>query len=152
MTEVKNECDIEIVASKMSKIAASCTKLWLPLSDEKMEGFWENTNEGTKASLLKWADGQPNGLRVQNHAALYIETLDFGDFVSGALECVSCKLSTMAVLTLRGVCKDSYLGKKFGQTRPKPAYSRQGLDWIVGPGYSFVVFSTNKTMETNHKP
>ena len=112
MTEVKNECDIEIVASKMSKIAASCTKLWLPLSDEKMEGFWENTNEGTKASLLKWADGQPNGLRVQNHAALYIETLDFGDFVSGALECVSCKLSTMAVLTLRGVCKDSYLGKK----------------------------------------
>ena len=28
-------------------------------------------------------------------------------------------------------------------TRPKPAYGRQGLDWIVGPGYSFVVFSTN---------
>ena len=36
-------------------------------------------------------------------------------------------------------------------TRPKPAYSRQGLDWIVGPGYSFVVFSTNKTMETHQK-
>ena len=28
-------------------------------------------------------------------------------------------------------------------TRPKPAYGQQGLDWIVGPGYSFVVFSTN---------
>ena len=37
-------------------------------------------------------------------------------------------------------------------TRPKPAYGRQGLDWIVGPGYSFVVFSTNKTMETNQNP
>ena len=37
-------------------------------------------------------------------------------------------------------------------TRPKPAYVRQGLDWIVGPGYNFVVFSTNKTMETNNKP
>ena len=37
-------------------------------------------------------------------------------------------------------------------TRPKPAYGRQGPDWIVGPGYSFVVFSTNKTMETNQKP
>ena len=24
-------------------------------------------------------------------------------------------------------------------TRPKPAYGRQGLDWIVGPEYSFVV-------------
>ena len=29
-------------------------------------------------------------------------------------------------------------------TRPKPAYGRQGLDWIVGPGCSFVVFSTKK--------
>ena len=37
-------------------------------------------------------------------------------------------------------------------TRPKPAYGRQGLDWIVGPGYSFVVFSTIKTIETNQKP
>ena len=37
-------------------------------------------------------------------------------------------------------------------TRPKPAYGRQGLDWIVGPGYSFVVFSTNKAMKTNQKP
>ena len=34
----------------------------------------------------------------------------------------------------------------FEITRPKPAYGRQGLDWIVGPGYSFedVVFSTNR--------
>ena len=38
------------------------------------------------------------------------------------------------------------------ETRPKPADGRQGLDWIVGPGYSFVVSSTNKTMETNQKP
>ena len=42
--------------------------------------------------------------------------------------------------------------QKFILTRPKPAYGRQGLDWIVGPGYSFVVFLTNKTMETNQKP
>ena len=40
----------------------------------------------------------------------------------------------------------------FQYTRPKPDYSRHGLDWIVEPGYSFVVFSTNKTMETNQKP
>ena len=32
--------------------------------------------------------------------------------------------------------------KAFTCTRPKPAYGRQGLDWIIGPGYSFVVFST----------
>ena len=34
--------------------------------------------------------------------------------------------------------------RTFENTRPKPAYGRQGLDWIVGPGYSFVVFSTNR--------
>ena len=32
-------------------------------------------------------------------------------------------------------------------TRPKPAYGRQGLDWFVGPGYSFVVFSTNREIQ-----
>ena len=46
----------------------------------------------------------------------------------------------------------SLLWQLFVLTRPKPAYGRQGLDWIVGPGYSFVVFSTNKTVETNQKP
>ena len=29
----------------------------------------------------------------------------------------------------------------FCVTRPKPAYGRQGLDWIAGPEYSFTVFS-----------
>ena len=29
-------------------------------------------------------------------------------------------------------------------TRPKPAYGRQGLEWIVRPGYSFGVFSMSR--------
>ena len=29
-------------------------------------------------------------------------------------------------------------------TKPKPAYGRQGLDWIVGPEFSFRVFSTSR--------
>ena len=48
--------------------------------------------------------------------------------------------------------KPKAMGHLFDATRPKPASGRQGLDWIVGPGYSFVVFSTNKTMETNQNP
>ena len=32
----------------------------------------------------------------------------------------------------------------FMQTRPKPAYRWQGLDWIVGPGFSFGVFSMSR--------
>ena len=34
-------------------------------------------------------------------------------------------------------------------TRPKPAYGRQGLDWIVGPEYSFRVKNEKPTW--NHK-
>ena len=30
------------------------------------------------------------------------------------------------------------------KTRPKPAYIRQGLEWIIGPGYNFGVFSTSR--------
>ena len=34
------------------------------------------------------------------------------------------------------------VGKYFINTRPKPAYGQQGLDWILGQEYSFGVFST----------
>ena len=56
------------------------------------------------------------------------------------------------VVTDADVSDEDRCGNSLLQTRPKPAYGRQGLDWIFGPGYSFVVFSTNKTMETNQKP
>ena len=36
--------------------------------------------------------------------------------------------------------------KRFILTRPKPAYGRQGLDWIVRPGYRHT-----GSMATNHK-
>ena len=34
-----------------------------------------------------------------------------------------------------------FRAQAFDITRPKPAYGRQGLDWIAGPEYSFMVFS-----------
>ena len=33
------------------------------------------------------------------------------------------------------------LSERFVKTRPEKAYGQQGLDWIVGPEYSFRVFS-----------
>ena len=43
-----------------------------------------------------------------------------------------------------GRVSEARFGQNFEFTRPKPAYGRQGLDWIFGPGYSFVVFLTNR--------
>ena len=33
---------------------------------------------------------------------------------------------------------------QINNSRPKPTYGRPGLDWIVGPGYSFGVFSMSR--------
>ena len=40
----------------------------------------------------------------------------------------------------------------FFSTRPKPAYSRRGLDWIIGPGYSFGVFSAPSVLSSVDDP
>ena len=109
MTEIKDEADLNKFASQMRKML--CPTVWLPLADEKNEGVWENTNLNLESKFLRWADGQPNGFRTQNHAALFIENLHFGDFNAEELHCAACTLYSKAVLTLRGVCKNSYLGK-----------------------------------------
>ena len=121
MAEIKDDKDIEKVSSQMRKISSTpqamspcyCPTVWLPLSDEKREEVWENANLNDEAKFLRWEDGQPNGLQTQNHAALFMENLHFGDFSAKEPHCVSCTLSANAILTLRGVCRDSYFGKIF---------------------------------------
>ena len=110
MTGVEDEKDIERLASWVGSVG-SCPVVWLPLSDERKEGFWENTNSNSEAKFLRWSSEQPNGFRTQNHAGLSLEHFHFGDFHAKATHCASCTLSTAAILTMRGVCKDSFLGE-----------------------------------------
>ena len=119
MTEAENDSDLVDIASAMRNILESCPAVWLPLSDEKKEGVWKNTNTNSESNFLKWADGQPNGLRNKNHAVLILDSLAFGDFSAEDEHCVSCTLSTKATLVLRGVCKDSFLSKKLFSTKKK---------------------------------
>ena len=112
MTEIENDLDLDAFASPMNQVLGSCPTVWLPLSDEEKEGVWENTNTKDLSKFLRWGIGQPNGLKTQNHAALDVENLLFLDYSSEIKECVSCTLKTTTILNLRGVCPDSYLGKK----------------------------------------
>ena len=112
MRGIKDASEVETFASRMRKIPGFCPTVWLPLSDEKTEGVWENTNLNSESKFLRWADGQPNGFETQNHAALVIQTLNYRDFNAEELHCATCTLNTKAMLTLRGVCKNSYFGKK----------------------------------------
>ena len=112
MTGIKDDTEMDTFASRIRKIPGSCPIVWLPLSDGKSEGVWENTNLNSESKFLRWADGQPNGLRIQNHAALVLESLHYRDFNAEELHCATCTLNTKAMLTLRGACKESYLGEK----------------------------------------
>ena len=60
------------------------------------------------------------------------------------LACEDANSKLVEVVTVAHVDAEDNVGNSLSQTRPKPAYGRQGLDWIIGPGYSFVVFSTNR--------
>ena len=114
MTGVEDDQDMEGLADQIKGVTTeSCPAIWLPLSDGKKEGVWENTNSNTAAKFLKWSDGQPNGLGGQNHAAVDMESFLFGDHHAEEKICGSCMLKTKTSLTLRGVCKDSYLGEPF---------------------------------------
>ena len=112
MTGIEDDQAMRDLASKVKDGSRSCPLLWLPLSDARKEGFWENTNTKDLSKFLQWGVGQPNGLTTQNHAALDVENLLFLDYSSETKECVSCALKTTTILNLRGVCPDSYLGKK----------------------------------------
>ena len=110
ITDVQNDEDLQRVSSWIRNASDSCPLIWLPLSDERNEGVWENTNSNSVSKYLRWSEGQPNGLRTQNHAVLDVESLHFLDFFDEDNHCAYCTLNTSATLNLRGLCKDSYLG------------------------------------------
>ena len=102
---------MKIMVANMEGISKSCRSLWLPISDEREEGVWENTHTNSPAKYLPWTVGQPDGLEGENYVALERETSAIRDVNIEELHCSSCTLKTNAVLTLRGGCKDSLLGK-----------------------------------------
>ena len=44
ITDVQNEEDLNRVSSWIRNVSDSCPLIWLPLSDKRKEGVWENTN------------------------------------------------------------------------------------------------------------
>merc|ERR1711971_823263 len=109
ITDIRNDEDLQRVSSLVRNASDLCPLIWLPLSDQRNGGIWENTNSNSVAKYLRWSEGQPNGLRTQNHAVLDVKSLHFLDFFDEDNHCAYCTLSTNATLNLRGLCKDSYL-------------------------------------------
>ena len=93
--------------------SGSCEKIWTPLTDEEEEGVFVNLENGIEADFLPWLDGQPNSGSLQNSVTIwpgggnnpYIDVSPYD------VSCSWCNLKVDLILSLRGVCKDTFMGK-----------------------------------------
>ena len=94
----------------LNKTGGLCHSLWAPFSDEKIEGTFLNTNDGTEARYLPWDDSQPNGESNENYVRIIQETSLLRDVTWDQPYCSSCLLDKSLLLRLDGLCEDSYIG------------------------------------------
>ena len=90
---------------------AKCQYIWSPFNDVENEGEYVNTNTGSVIAKLDWEPAQPNGLHLENHVAILPSIAKFRDISGSLYACTSCTIPHK-ILTLRGSCENSYLGKK----------------------------------------
>ena len=93
--------------------SGSCEKIWTPFSDEEEEGVFVNLEDGTEAQFLPWMDGQPNGGSLQHSVAIKTSggNTPYMDVSPGAAYCSWCTLGSDLILSLRGVCEHTTMGK-----------------------------------------
>ena len=112
MAEISNEKELNSTAELVKRLFTSCSLLWVPVSDEALEGEFRNTNSGNMETYLPWAFGQPNGKGVQNHVAFDLDNMNYDDRAATPLKvCVACMMTITTLFRLRGLCKNSYMGK-----------------------------------------
>ena len=100
----------EYVAWHKTVTGGSCSYIWTPFSDKLSEGHFLNMNNN-KTSLQIWDRSQPNGGRDENFVVINVNSAAMVDVAQTTLGCSSCLVSTMLLLKLNGLCKDSLMGK-----------------------------------------
>ena len=115
MTGIHDSDQLNTTSAWVKETQSSCIQLWLPISDRDVEGVYMNTNTGTGESFLPWTPGQPTGDSTQNYVSLYLQENAYNDHVSWQNYCFSCTLSRAKLFKLRGLCKDSLLGRVYSR-------------------------------------
>ena len=89
----------------------ACFYIWTPFSDEQSEGAFVNMNNNATTKIHPWSETEPNGGRDENFVVISIdrESLVFG-VPEKTLSCSSCQISSLLLLKLGGLCKDSLIG------------------------------------------
>ena len=85
---------------------------FLPYTDEKSEGFFLDIYDGKPLAQDLFFPGQPNGLGFENCAFAYVHQNGLYDQpckeIKNIRNCV-CQFEQEPILTLRGLCKSSFL-------------------------------------------
>ena len=93
--------------------SGSCEMIWTPISDEKQESVFVNLEDNKEAKFLPWYDGQPNGGTLENSVIIWPDggVNSYLDITADTAACSWCHLRVDLVLSLRGVCKDTIMGR-----------------------------------------
>ena len=110
MTEISNKDELNTTRELVKGLIESCAFLWIPVTDECVEGEYRSINSGNTVTYLPWAPTNPSGTSSANYVALNLEDMGYYDLSSRKF-CVSCSMTTTTVFRLRGLCQDSYVGK-----------------------------------------
>ena len=99
-----------------------CSKIWTPYSDQGREGDYISLEDGSQASFLPWAPGQPNGADTENGVDIRLDLRNislpayyYDENNKRGIEnfiCSSCSLAGHFSLQLMGLCEHTLLGNK----------------------------------------
>ena len=111
MTDISDQDDLNISIDMIQLLGESCKFLWIPVSDETVEGVFRNTNTGNLETYLPWSPSAPKNNDAENYVMLDIDEQEYYDVNANFMRCVTCTLQSTTIFKLKGLCENSYLGK-----------------------------------------
>ena len=112
MTGIEDYQELVYTARLLKEQRESCLFLWLPVIMDSEEGGFMNIYSGSLELYLPWGPQQPDGESSQNAVALDLGDLAYYDYPAANSLCISCTVNTNTLFMFRGLCKNSYMGKK----------------------------------------
>ena len=113
IAELHTDRDSTHIVTLLENMNSGCKYLWTPLSDEEDEGEFRSSNAKQPATYLPWLQGQPDGVDTENHVVVEVKSKLLHDFNKNEEHCAPCDLKKSLVLTLIGVCMNTYFGNYF---------------------------------------
>ena len=111
MAGIASKEELNKTAELVYNLIDSCEFVWMPVTDESLEGKYRNTFNGNLETYLPWGPFQPNGQHSENYVAIKMDDLKYHYHNVKDSYCVSCAMKTTTLFRLRGRCKGSYMGK-----------------------------------------